>query len=53
LFAGVSLQGAVIATRDDANTQYYGRSVTPDEILSGKVRPPKSADKLDQALSPL
>ena len=31
LFAGVSLQGAVIATRDDANTQYHGHQVTPDE----------------------
>lgn len=52
LFAGVSLQGSVIATRDDANKEYYGRAVTPDEILSGKVRPPKSADKLDRVLAP-
>lgn len=50
LFAGVSLEGAVIATRDDANTEYYGRPVTPDEILTGKVRPPKSAEKLERAL---
>jgi SH3 domain-containing YSC84-like protein 1 len=50
LFAGVSLQGSVIATRDDANTEYYGRKVTPDEILSGKVRPPKSAAALEKAL---
>jgi len=50
LFAGVSLQGSVIATRDDANTEYYGRAVTPDEILAGKVRAPKSAAKLEQAL---
>jgi lipid-binding SYLF domain-containing protein len=50
LFAGVSLQGSVIATRDDANTDYYGRKVTPDEILSGKVRPPKSAAALEKAL---
>lgn len=51
LFAGVSLQGSVIATRDDANTEYYGRAVTPDEILSGAVKPPKSADKLDRVLA--
>ena len=51
LFAGVSLQGSVIATRDDANTEYYGREVTPDEILSGKVRPPKSAAALEKALT--
>lgn len=51
LFAGVSLQGSVIATRDDANTEYYGRAVTPDAILSGAVKPPKSANKLDQVLA--
>lgn len=50
LFAGVSLQGSVIATRTDANTEYYGREVTPDEILSGKVRPPKSAAALERTL---
>jgi SH3 domain-containing YSC84-like protein 1 len=27
LFAGVSLEGAVIATRDDANAEYYGKAV--------------------------
>ncbi|MBY0276637.1 hypothetical protein K2Z84_14955 [Candidatus Binatia bacterium] len=51
LFAGVSLQGSVIATRDDANTEYYGRAVTPDAILSGAVKPPASADKLDRVLA--
>lgn len=51
LFAGVSLQGSVIATRDDANTEYYGRKVEPKEILSGAVKPPKSAEKLDAVLS--
>lgn len=37
LFAGVSLEGTVIGTRNDANAEYYGRRVTPEEILSGKV----------------
>lgn len=50
LFAGVSLQGSVIATRDDANEEYYGRKVTAAEILSGKVKPPKSAQALENAL---
>jgi lipid-binding SYLF domain-containing protein len=27
------------------------RLPTPDEILSGAVKPPKSADKLDQVLA--
>lgn len=51
LFAGVSLQGSVIATRDDANTEYYGREVSPDAILSGAVKPPKSANKIDLVLA--
>jgi lipid-binding SYLF domain-containing protein len=51
LFAGVSLQGAVIVTRNDANTEYYGRPVTPEEILSGKVPPPPGAKRLIQALT--
>ncbi|MGE0519622.1 MAG: YSC84-related protein [Candidatus Binatia bacterium] len=50
LFAGVSLEGTVIVTRDDTNKDYYGREVTPNEILSGKVRPPKGAEKLIRAL---
>ena len=40
LFAGVSLEGTVIAARDDTNAEYYGRSVTPGQILSGKVKVP-------------
>jgi lipid-binding SYLF domain-containing protein len=50
LFAGVSLEGTVIATRNDANKEYYGREVTPDEILSGKAKPPAGAAKLQTAL---
>jgi lipid-binding SYLF domain-containing protein len=51
LFAGASLTGTVIATRDGANEEYYGQKVTPDEILSGRVEPPDSADTLRQALA--
>lgn len=50
LFAGVSLEGTVIAARDDANSQYYGHAVTPEQILFGKTKPPKSAGVLQQAL---
>jgi lipid-binding SYLF domain-containing protein len=50
LFAGVSLEGTVVAARDGANRDYYGRNVTPSEILSGKVAPPPGAAKLRQAL---
>jgi SH3 domain-containing YSC84-like protein 1 len=51
LFAGVSLEGTVIASRDDANAQYYGRKVTPAQILSGQVKVPKGAASLSRALS--
>lgn len=51
LFAGVSLEGAVIATQKDANAQYYGRSVGARAILSGRVAPPAGADKLIHLLS--
>jgi lipid-binding SYLF domain-containing protein len=33
LYAGVSLEGAVVATRDALNQAYYGRDVTPADIL--------------------
>src|SRR5262245_55358490 len=46
LFAGVSLDGTVIVARNDANREYYGREVTPKEILAGKVKPPPGAEKL-------
>jgi SH3 domain-containing YSC84-like protein 1 len=51
LFAGVSLEGTVIGTRNDANAEYYGRQVTPEEILSGKVPPPPGAMRLVQVLT--
>jgi lipid-binding SYLF domain-containing protein len=51
LFAGVSLEGTVIAARDDENRSYYGRAVTPHAILSGSVKPPAGAAALHAALS--
>ena len=51
LFAGISLEGTVIGTRNDANAEYYGRSVTPEEILSGKVATPLGAMRLLQVLA--
>ena len=50
VFAGVSIEGTVIAERKDANRKYYGRSVTPREILSGKVKAPKGTASLRRAL---
>ncbi len=51
LFAGISLEGTVIVTRNSANDEYYGRPVTPTTILSGKVQPPPGAEKLRRILS--
>ncbi|RLN79117.1 hypothetical protein BBJ28_00026123 [Nothophytophthora sp. Chile5] len=34
-FAGVGLHGSTIMIRGDMNSQFYGRKVTPMEILSG------------------
>ena len=51
LFAGISLEGTVIATRNDTNAEYYGRQVKPHEILSGTVKPPKGTQNLMKVLS--
>ena len=51
LFAGISLEGTVIGTRDEANAEYYGKPVMATDILSGKVPPPDGAKKLVQVLS--
>ena len=51
LFVGVSIEGTVIAARNDANAEYYGRAVQPTDILSGKASPPEGARKLINLLS--
>src|SRR5918999_1277483 len=51
IFAGVSLEGTVIATRYQANETYYGKPVFPSDILAGDVKPPASAQKLLDVLS--
>jgi len=51
LFAGVSLEGTVIATRYAVNEKYYEKPVYPADILEGKVTPPAGARKLLDFLS--
>ena len=51
LFAGVSLGGTVVGTRNDANAEYYGRRVTPEEILSGYENPKFYSTKRGAAAS--
>ena len=38
LFAGISLDGSVIGMDDNANRKIYGKDVTGEDILLGKVR---------------
>jgi SH3 domain-containing YSC84-like protein 1 len=51
LYAGVSLEGTVVYTRDEANAEFYGKPVQAKEILSGSVAPPAGAQKLLKFLS--
>lgn len=46
LFAGASLEGTVFVEEADKNARYYGRRVTPAQILRGRVAPPASARPL-------
>ena len=50
-FIGLSLEGAGIATQEKMNKAYYNASYSPEEILSGKVRPPESAIQLINSLN--
>jgi len=51
LFGGLSVEGTVIATRNEDNAAYYGKTVSAKEILSGKATPPAGARKLQNILS--
>jgi len=37
LYGGLNLEGSVMQVRESLNTSYYGKDVTPNEILTGKV----------------
>jgi lipid-binding SYLF domain-containing protein len=50
LFAGISLEGAVLVTRAAANTRYYRQPVAAEDILTGRVVPPPGAARLRSAL---
>ena len=49
-FAGISIEGTVIAAREGTNEEFYGRPVTAKELLSGRVAPPESASILLETL---
>ncbi|MEJ5339223.1 MAG: lipid-binding SYLF domain-containing protein [Aquificaceae bacterium] len=51
VFAGVSLQGAVLSFNSEGIRAYYGETLSPKEILFGKVRRPESAIRLSRTLT--
>ena len=51
LFAGISVEGAIIATQKTANARYYGRLVSARSILSGRVSPVAGTQRLLRLLS--
>ncbi len=53
LFAGASLEGAVLDTRESLNREYYGRDIAPEDIVfKGRVDN-RGADDLRTALNAL
>ena len=50
LFAGVALEGSVLATQKDENALYYGRAVSAADILHGRTPVPAGAANLRAAL---
>lgn len=52
LYAGLSLDGAVMKTRDNWNAAYYGQPVTPTDILiTDKAKRPADASPLITSLN--
>jgi lipid-binding SYLF domain-containing protein len=51
IFAGLSVQGATLRPDSDTNRELYGRGITNREILTGDVKAPEGAHKLDMVLN--
>ena len=51
VFAGLTLEGAVVEQDNDSTHAIYGKSMTFRNILSGKASTPKSADAFMKAVS--
>jgi len=51
VFAGLTLEGAVVEEDNDSTLAIYGKNMTFRNILSGKVATPKSADAFMKAVS--
>ncbi len=51
IYGGASLEGAVLARRNDLNEAYYGAGATPRAIIAGGVPSNAGADSLRAALA--
>src|SRR5256714_4827792 len=51
LFAGITLEGAVVQQDDDSTKAIYGKSMAFRAILSGRVSTPQSAEAFMKAVS--
>ena len=51
VFAGLTLEGAVVEQDNDSTHAIYGKHMTFRNILSGKATSPKSADAFMKAVS--
>jgi SH3 domain-containing YSC84-like protein 1 len=51
LFAGITLEGAVVQQDDDSTKAIYGKNVRFRNILSGRVAAPQSAEAFMRAVS--
>ena len=51
LFAGITLEGAVVQQDDDSTKAIYGKNVKFRNILSGRVSTPQSAEAFMKAVS--
>jgi len=50
LFAGISLQGATLRPDADANEEMYGKAISNKEIITGDMKPPAAAEKLENLM---
>lgn len=51
LFAGLSLEGSVLAARPDLNENFYGQKIRAKDLLQGSMMAPKAAGILYEALA--
>jgi lipid-binding SYLF domain-containing protein len=51
LFAGISLEGATLRPDEEANRELYGSDTSNKEILTGSIKTPAAADRVEGLLN--